>query len=147
MEIDVRSLQEAIFEVVEIEQHIHLVHSGLRIAYGEVEVLPSKNLKARQLGNGAAQEFLFRLSILTSCLAGRTQSVEERARTKILLEIAQLVHRNRNNRRYRQPLRLEMPCKGDEGVVLLIRSTDNSYETPSFVRGKTYILTVASRAR
>jgi hypothetical protein len=47
-------LEEAVFEVVEVEEDIGFVHLGLGIADGEVETLGAKDLQTWQLGNSAS---------------------------------------------------------------------------------------------
>jgi len=53
VEVDAGGFQEAIFEIVEVEEDIRLVESFLRIALREIEALRSENLQGGKGGNGS----------------------------------------------------------------------------------------------
>ena len=58
MEVEFRSLQEAVLEVVEVEEHAVDIELCLRIAVGEVESTGTAYLDIGQFTDGTAQQFL-----------------------------------------------------------------------------------------
>ena len=77
VEVNLRSLQEAVFEVVQVEEHRVDVKLRLRVAVGEIEFAGPPNLHIRQLADGAFQQFLLSQSVTASSLASSTDSIEE----------------------------------------------------------------------
>ena len=126
MEIYAGRLQEAVFEVVEVEHDVRLIHLGLGIADREIEALASENLQAWQLGNGAPQQFLFPLAVLPAGLTAVFQGIEEGARAQVFLQIAALIGGDGQHLRHREALLTEMMGEGDEGVVLLHGGADDT---------------------
>ena len=69
MEIEVGGFQEAILEIVEVEQHAVAVELGLRIAMGEVESHGSPYLQVREFADGFHEQVLLLHGISSSCIA------------------------------------------------------------------------------
>ena len=137
-------LEETILEVVEVEEDIRLVHRLLGVADGEIEVLSAEDLNAGKLRDGAPQEVALSIAVSATSLASRTQSIEERTRTEVFLQVATLIGRDREDARHREPFRSEMTGEGDEGVILFYRSSDNTYHALTLGRCKTKVLTIAA---
>ena len=79
VEVETRRLQEAILEVVEVEEHAVLVELGLRIAVLPVESARSAYLYVRQLTYGGFQQLLLVLVVSAASLASAAYGVEERS--------------------------------------------------------------------
>ena len=91
MEIYLGSFQEAILEVVEVEEHGIGIKSRLRIAIAEVETSCTTNLEFWQLTDGASQEFLLMQSIAATGFTTATNGIEQRLTAEVGLNVAQLV--------------------------------------------------------
>ena len=88
VEIEFGSLQEAILEVVEVEQHAVGIEGRLGITVGEVEAVSTIDLDVRQLTDGATKQLLLFQGITAACLASATNGVEQGRRAEVSLQIA-----------------------------------------------------------
>ena len=77
VEVKLGGFQEAILEIVQIEEHAVLIELRLRITVGEIQPTGTANLDVRQLTDGALQEFLFFQRITSTCLTTTTNGIEE----------------------------------------------------------------------
>ena len=91
MEVELCGLEEAVFEVVEVKEYRVLVEGGLRIAVREIKLTGTTQLDVRQLANGLFQQCLFLQGVAPASLASATDSIEERERSQVGLQLAQLV--------------------------------------------------------
>ena len=101
VEVQSCGLQEAIFKVVQVEEHAVLVELRLRIATAPVQSAGATHLNVRQLANGLHQQSPFLLCVAASSLTSHAQGVEERLVAEVGLQIAQLVVAHGEDLRHR----------------------------------------------
>ena len=147
MEVELGGLEEAILEVVQVEEHGVLVEGGLRIAVREVELAGSTQLDIGQLADRAFQEFLLGQRISASGFASTANGVEERNGSKVLLQIAQLVVAHGKHMGNGQLPTLEVAGQVDEGMVLVATGTDAADDTLSLSIPKAVVLAIAACSR
>ena len=102
VEVESCGLEEAILEIVEVEEHTVGVELRLRIAVGEVESACSPNLYVRQFAYGFHQQFLLDQRISSSGITSSGYGVEERGGAKVGLQVAHLVVADGDDLRHRQ---------------------------------------------
>ena len=147
VEVYLRSLQKTVFEIVEVEEHRVFVEGGLRIAVGKVKTVGTHHLNLGQLADGAAQQFLFLQRVAATCLTTTTNGVEQRDRTQIGLDIAQLVVADSKNRGYGQLTLRKMLGQIDKGVILVTTGAHATHYALALRRGHAVILTIATTSR
>ena len=81
MEVNLGSLQETIFKIVEVEEYRVAVESRLGITVVEIQPIGSYNLNLRQLTDGTTQQFLLLQRITATSLTSATNGIEQRHRT------------------------------------------------------------------
>ena len=145
MEVETRRLQEAILEVVEVEEHAVLVELGLRIAVLPVESARSTNLYVRQLAYCGFQQLLLVLVVSAASLASAAYCVEERGGAEVGLQIAQSVGALRENVRHGQLALLEVLGEINEGVVLVATGAYDADDGRAVRCREAVILAVAAR--
>ena len=147
MEVELRSFQKTVFEVVEVEQHRVGIEGWLRIAVREVQSAGSPQLYVRQFADGALQQFLLLQRITTTCLATATDGIEQRDAAKVGLQITQLVAAHRQNLRHGQLTLREVLTQVDKGMVLVTTGTDATHHAMPFTVGQAIVFAVASSPR
>ena len=144
MEVEFGSLQEAILEVVEVEQHAVGIESGLGIAVGEVEAVSTVQLDVRQLTDGATKQFLLFQGIASACLASATNGIEQGRRAEVGLQIARLVLADSQYLGYRQVLAGKMLTEIDKCVILITTGTYTTHHHLALGIGHSIVLTIAT---
>ena len=144
MEVNFRSLQEAVFEIVEVEEHRVAIESGLGITVGKVKAVGTHQLNLGQLTDGTAQQLLLFQRITATSLTTTTNGVEQRHRTQIGLDISQLVVADSKNGRNRQLTFSKMLGQVDEGVILVTTGTYTTYYALALRRSHAIVLTITS---
>ena len=77
VEINLRSLQETVLKIIQVEQYTVHIKLSLWIAVVEFQVACALNLHFRQFANGAAQQFLLFQGVTSSRFASASNGVEE----------------------------------------------------------------------
>ena len=81
VEVNLGSLQETVFKIVEVEEYRVAVESRLGITVVEIQPIGSYNLNLRQLTDGTTQQFLLLQRITATSLTTATNGIEQRHRT------------------------------------------------------------------
>ena len=144
VEVDLSSLQETVLEVVEVEEHRVAIESGLGIAVGEIETVGTSHLDTRQFTDGTTQQFLLLQRITTTCLTTTSDGVEQRHRTQIGLNVAQLVVADSQNRGDGQLTIGKVSGQIDESMVFITTGTNATHHALALRRGHTIVLAVAA---
>ena len=147
MEVYLRSFQETVFKVVEIEEYGVGIKLRLRIAVSEVKLMGTTQLDIRQLTDGTAQQFLLLQRITATCLTTTTDGIEQRHGTQIRLNVAQLIIADSKNRGNRQLTFRKMLGQIDKGMILVTAGTHTAYDALTLRRGHAIVLTITSTSR
>ena len=91
MKIEVGRLQEAILEIVEVEEHTVLIKGRLRVTVLPVKSTGSTHLDIGQLTYRTLEQFLFPLVITSSSLSSTAESIIKRYLSEVILQIAQFI--------------------------------------------------------
>ena len=119
VKVQSRSLQEAIFKIVQIEENSRPVHGSHRVTPPEIQAFRPDKLDAWQFRYRPPQQFLLFRGVTSAFFAAFRQRVEQAAMPQIGLQIAQTARRNSHNPGHRQPFLPEMPGQINESLVLL----------------------------
>ena len=144
VEVELGGFQEAILEVVEVEEHGVDVESRLGIAVGEIKPAGTSHLDVGQFADGLLQQFLLGKRITASCLASATDGIEQRQRSEIGLQVAQLVVADGKHLGNRQLPFHEMAIQIDECVVFVTTGADAAYDRASVGSRETIVRAVAA---
>jgi len=147
VEVNASGLQETVFEVVEVEHDVRLVHFGLRIALCEVEPFCATNLQVGQEGYRAAEQFALAGIVVAASLAPLPDGIEEGTPSQVLLQIAQFVGADGHDLGHGQLLLAKMAREVDEGMILFARCAHYAYERLPIGVGKPEIPAIAAAAR
>ena len=110
MEVELRRFQETVFEVVQVKQHAIHIKLRLRITVGEVESTGTTDLDVRQLTDGLAQQVLLLQRISATGLTATAHGIEQRYRTEVGLQVAQLVVTGCQHLRHGQLMDVDRLC-------------------------------------
>ena len=91
VEIKAGGFEEAIFEIVEVKEDVHLIQLGLGIADSKVQSLSAEDLQTGQRGQCSPQQEALFLTIAASGLTGRTQGIEEGTRSQVFLQVTPFI--------------------------------------------------------
>ena len=144
MEINLCSLQETIFKVVEVEKYRIAIESRLRIAVGKIKSISTCHLNLRQLTDGTTQQLLLLQRVTTTSLTTASDGIEQRYGAQIGLDIAQLIATDSKDGRDRQLAISKVLGQIDEGMVLVATGTDAADDTFTFGRGHTVVFTITA---
>ena len=144
MEVELGSLQETVFEVVEVEQDGIGVELRLRIAIGEVQFVSTIQLDVRQFADGTTQQVNLLHIVTTTSLTTTTNGIEQRGVAQVGLDIAQLVVADSQYLRHWQLLLGKVLGEIDEGVIFITTGTHAAYHTNTLTIGQSVILTIAA---
>ena len=147
MEVNPCGLEEAVLEVIEVEEDVGLVERRLRITLVEVESPCSEYLHGRQGGNGLTEQLAFLVIVLPTGFASTLQRIEEGEAAEVALQIAKPVLALGHHLRHRQMRLAEMAGEIAEGTVLVEARADDSYERTALTGLQTIVLPVASCSR
>jgi hypothetical protein len=144
MKINACGLQEAILEVVEVEEHIGLVQRLLRITFLEIQASGTLDLNLRQKGDGTMEQLLLSLRVSSASVASALEGIKEGTVAQIHLQVTQsvcaLCHHGRNG----QLAFYEMLGKVAEGTVLVHTGTYDTYQRTPVRAVQTVILTITA---
>ena len=87
MEIESGSFQEAIFEIIKVEQHTFLIKLGLRIAVIPIKTTGTPYLEIRQSTDCSYEQLLFILIVTSSCFTSSLNGIKQRCMSQISLQI------------------------------------------------------------
>ena len=144
VEVEPSCLQEAVLEVVEVEEDVRLVEGFLGIALAEVEPDGTLYLHGRQGGNGASEQFTLMGIVATSSLATAFQSVEEGLTAKVSLQVSQAICVLGNNLGNRQSCFGKMSGQVAEGVVLVATCSDGPDERTAVAARQAVVAAIAA---
>ena len=144
VEVELGSLQETVFEVVEVEQDGIGVELRLRIAIDEVQFVGTIQLDVRQFADGTTQQVNLLHIVTTTCLTTTTNGIEQRGVAQVGLDIAQLIVADSQYLRHWQLLLGKVLGKIDEGVIFITTGTHAAYHTNTLTIGQSVILTIAA---
>ena len=147
MEVDLRSLQETVFEVIQIEEHAIHIKLCLGIAVGEVESTGTAQLDVRQLTDGPAQQFLLLQRITATGLTTTAHGIEQRHRTEVGLQVTQLIIAGSQYLRHGQLTTVEVLCQIEERMILITAGADHTDHRLPLLVGQSVIGTVTARPR
>ena len=88
MEIELSGFQEAILEIVQVEENTIDIKLCLWVAVGEVQLTCATYLNIRQFTDRAFQQFLFLQGISSSCFTSSTYRVKKGCAAQIRLDIS-----------------------------------------------------------
>ena len=145
MEIELRRFEKTIFEIIEIEQHTCLIKLRLRVTILPLQTARAAYLNVWQLPDCLGQQSLLTLIIPPACLSAAAQSVEQRHRSEVSLQITQLILACGKNLRHRQPAPCEMSGQINECVILIAAGSYHTYDSRAVSIRHTVILTVTAR--
>ena len=140
----VGGFEEAIFEIMEVEERSLRVEPAGREAAREVQPLRACHLYVGQQAERAPDERNLFFGILRPGGASLFQRLIERAAAKVLLEIAHAVVAHGVNFGKGQTLAAEMPGKVDKLPVLFLRLSHHA-DHRAVAAGKAHIDAVAAR--
>ena len=144
VEIQLRCFQEAVLEIVQVEEHALLIKLRLRIAVAEVKSAGTSQLYVRQLPDCTAKQFLLCKIIPSAGFTSTPDSLEERGVAKIGLQITYLIFRYSQHVRYRKPPFFEVSGKIDKGMVLVAARPDDTDNGIAFPIRQPVICAVAA---
>ena len=147
MEVEFGGLQETVLEIVQVEEHTIDIKLRLGIAVGVVKVASASNLHIWQLTDGATQQFLFFQGISTACLATTTDGIEKGRRTKIGLQITQLIVTGRQYLRNGKFAPVEVLREVDKSMILITAGTDDTDDGLAVAVCQTVVRTITATAR
>ena len=147
MEVELGGLEEAVFEIVQVEEHAVLVEGRLRIAGFPVHARGAVDLDGGQSADGALQQLLLLEIIASAGLAPAFDGVEQRAVAEVALQVAHLVVADGQQPWHWQMALVEMAADGDEGMILIAARTDDTNHRTAVGTGQTVVLTVATSPR
>ena len=119
VEIQIRRFQEAVLEIVEVEEHAILIEGGLRIAVFPLESAGSAHLDIGQLADGELEQLFLPLVIASASLTSAADSIKERHLPKVFLQIAQFIVARGKYTRNGKLQTSEMTGQIDEGMVFV----------------------------
>ena len=147
VKVQICSLQETVFEIIQVKQHIIDIELRLRIAVFPVESTCSTKLDIGQFTNGSDQQLLLLLVVTATRIASTFQCVKQGNWSQVGLQIPHLVIVNSQNFRHRQlPLR-EMLGKIDKRMVLITTRSHDTNDAFSLRVGQSIIQSVTACAR
>ena len=120
MELQFCGFQEAVFEVVEVKEHIVLVELRLGIAVVPVQADSSSDLQIRQLAYCALQEFFLSQVVSAPGFTSAPNGIKERRTAQVGLEIAHLVAADCQHTGNRQFALHEMPVEVHKSVIFVM---------------------------
>ena len=126
VELQFCGFQKAVFEVVEVKEHIVLIEFRLWIAVVPVQADGPADLQVRQLAYCALQQFFLRQVVSPACLTSAADSLEERCAAQVGLQIVHLVIADGQHTGYWQFALREMAVKVHKGVVLVLAGAKHS---------------------
>ena len=147
MEVELRSLEEAVLKVVQVEEHGVLVERRLGVAVREVELAGAPQLYVRQLADGLFQQRLLGQRVTASGLTTAPNGIEQRHRTEVRLQIAQFVVAHGQHLRHGQLTLREVTGQIDKRVVLVAARADAANDAVSVRVCQSVVLTVAAGPR
>ena len=100
MKVELGGFEEAILEIVQVEEYAVDIELSLWITIGEIEAARTANLNIRQFADGALQQFLLFQGIAAACFSPTPNGIEERSRTEVGLKISKLVIAGSQHLRY-----------------------------------------------
>ena len=119
MKVEARRLEEAVFEIVEVEEHIVGIKSRLRVALVPVEALCAAELHLRQSAESGFEQLHLAVAILSARLSSASQRIEEGGTSEVALQVAHLIVVDRQYFGHRELECSEMPGQVDESTVLV----------------------------
>ncbi len=146
MKVEFGGFEEAVLEVIEVEEHTLFIELGLRIAHRPIEAARTAQLDVGELADGAHKELALGLGVASASLASAPKGVKEGGGAQVGLQIAQLVVGHSQDGRHGQLAVAEMAGKADEGMVLVAAGAHNAYHREPVGIGKTIVDTVAAGA-
>lgn len=147
VEIKFSGLEEAVLEVIEVEEHTVCVELRLWVAVAEVEPARPADLYVRQLADGLHQQLPLRDIIAAAGLPPPGDGIEERHRAKVGLQIAELVVAHCQHTRHRQAALGKMVAQVYECVVLVAACANGPNHRGPVSIGHAVVLTVAACRR
>ena len=147
MEVEFSSLQKAILEIVQVEEHTVHIEFRLRIAVGEVQSSCPMNLDIRQFTDGTLQQFLFLQRITASSLTSASDSIKEGSRAKVGLDIPQQVVTFGKYLRYRKFPLVEVLSEIDKSVIFVTAGADDADHALALRISYPKVGAVATRSR
>ena len=143
VELHAGGLEEAVFEIVEVEHHACPVEAGYRAALREVQSLGSDILEGRQGLHRCPQQGLL-LRTVFSAPASCRHGIEKSSVSQVLLQVGHPVTAHGQHFRHGQSQPGEMPVEVEERSVFPQACPGCGYAAAS-VPADPEILTVASR--
>ena len=147
MEVDLRGLQETVFEIIEVEEHTVHIKLCLGIAVGEVEPAGTAHLDVRQFTDSSPQQLLFLQRVTPTGLTTAAHGIEERHRTQVGLQVAQLIVTGSQYLWHGQLTTVEMLCQIEESMVFVTAGADHADHRLPLLVGQSVIGTVTARPR
>ena len=144
VEVQLGSLQETVFKVVQVEQHRYRVEVRLWITVRKVQLTSTTQLYIRQLADGTLQQLLLLQRIATTSLTTTTDGVKQRHRTQVRLQVAQLIVRHCQHLGHRQLTLRKVLGQIDEGVILITTRTHASYHRRAVGSYQSIVLTITA---
>ena len=136
-------LEEAVFEVVEVEVYVPGVEGALRIADAPVQALRAPELKVRQQGHGLGQQGAVSRRVFAFPAPGGDGIVQDSV-AQVLLEVGQAIVRYCEYFRNGEALRLEVGADGQEGGVLVPVSAYHAYAGGALLRAQAEVAPAAA---
>ena len=144
VEIELGGLEEAILEIVEVEQNAVHVELGLRVAVAEVEPAGAPYLYVGQLPDGAHEQLFLVDIVAPSGLPATGNGVEERHRAEVGLQVAQLVVAHGEHTRHGQAPLVEVIAEVNERMVFVAARAHHADHGGPVGIGHAVILAVAA---
>ena len=100
MKVELGGFEEAILEIVQVEEYAVDIELCLRITIGEIEAARTADLNIRQFADGALQQFLLLQCVTAASFSPTPNGIEERSGAEVSLKIPKLVIARSQDGRY-----------------------------------------------
>ena len=147
MKIKSSGLQEAIFKVIEVEQHAFLIKFRLRITVVPVESTCAAHLEIGQFPNCRNKKLLLFLVVTATRFTPSADGIIQRRVPQVGLKVTQLIVAHRQDTRNRQPAQHEMAVEIDKSMVLVAARSNHTDDAFTVVSHETEVLPIAARTR
>ena len=144
VEVNLRSLQEAVLKVVQVEQHAVNIKLSLRIAIAEVESARAVHLHVRQLAYSALQQLLLLQRVSSASFTTAANGIKQRHAAEVGLQVSQLIVACRKNLWHRQFQAGKVLGKIYERVVFIATCTNRTHHRLSVLIRQSVIRAIAS---
>ena len=144
MKVELRGLEEAVLEIVQVEEYAFLIEHRLRIAVGPVQAPCPAYLHVGKFTDSLLKQFLLMKVIPSSCLTSSAYGIKKRDGSQVGLQIACLILADGQDLRHWKLAFGEMIGEVNERMVLITACAYGTDDTTAVVVPQAEILPVAA---